>query len=147
MHHFRPHQVIKSATVTSTHSLYKLQPDMCHTFIQGVSNSTDSTKKRNGRLLGKPAIDGQIRMMKPVAHAKAKGKKHNQACRNFIQTKLFNSSTHWHWMQCCHSVGFYPNCLDFPLNFSVWILSIKCLDFLDFSSLENGLTFHAYQTM
>ena len=47
--------------------------------------------------------------------------------------------------QCCHSVGFYPNCLDFfTPKFSVWILSIKCLDF---SSLENCLTFHAYQTM
>ena len=38
-------------------------------------------------------------------------------------------------LQCCHSVGFYPNCLDY-IN--------KCLDC---SSLENCLKFHAYQTM
>ena len=47
-------------------------------------------------------------------------------------------------LQYCHSVGFYPNCLDFwPVNFLMDFIN-KCLDF---STLENCLTFHAHQTM
>ena len=68
-------------------------------------------KKGNSRR-GKLAIDtlDSSMMKKTAADSKAKGKKpgSHAAClvnscqgkeaKSFIPTKLFNSSTHWHWM-------------------------------------------------